>query len=165
MRHCPRCGASSDAPPAACPACGYETFVNPRPTGTVVVLDGDRFLVIRRARPPQQGLWELPGGFCDGWEHPRDAAAREAREELGVDLDFGAFIGMWIGAYEFQDETVPVLDCFWATRVPAGAAITLDPAEGSALAWVPLSDPPPLAFPTMESAIREVRRSPGRLVP
>jgi ADP-ribose pyrophosphatase YjhB (NUDIX family) len=149
----------------ACAACGYEVYVNPRPTGTVVLLDGERFLAIRRARPPQQGLWELPGGFCDGWEHPRDAAAREAREELGVDLDLGAFVGMWIGTYEFQGEPLPVLDCFWAARLPSGATITLDPAEGSELAWMPLSDPPPLAFPTMDSAVQEVRRSSGRLVP
>ena len=150
----------------ACAACGYAVYVNPRPTGTAIILDDeDRFLVIRRARPPQEGWWDLPGGFCDGWEHPRDAAVREAREELGVELRLGAFVGMWIGTYEFQDEPLPVLDCFWLASLVPGAVITLDPAEGTALAWVPLSDPPPLAFSTMESAIREVRRSPGRLAP
>ncbi|WP_327008752.1 NUDIX hydrolase [Dactylosporangium sp. NBC_01737] len=149
----------------ACAACGYAVFVNPRPTGTPIIVDGDRFLVIRRARPPQQGWWDLPGGFCDGFEHPRDAAVREAREELGVDIHLGAFVGMWIGTYEFQDEPLPVLDCFWLATLAPGATITLDPAEGTELAWMPLSDPPPLAFSTMESAIREVRRSSGRLVP
>jgi 8-oxo-dGTP diphosphatase len=73
---------------------------------------------------------------------------------------------MWIGTYDFQDETLSVLDCFWLARLaPGGATITLDPTEGTEHAWVPLSDPPPLAFSTMESAIREVRRSPGRLAP
>lgn len=165
MTHCPRCGASTDAPPVACAACSYAAYVNPRPTGTVIILDDDRFVVMRRARPPQRGLWDLPGGFCDGWEHPSDAAVREAREELGVDIHLGAFVGMWIGTYEFQDEQMPVLDCFWLARLVPGAVITLDPAEGTEFAWVSLSDPPPLAFPTMESAIREVRRSSGRLVP
>jgi len=150
----------------SCAACGYAVYVNPRPTGTAIILDEeDRFLVIRRARPPQEGWWDLPGGFCDGWEHPRDAAVREAREELGVELRLGAFVGMWIGTYDFQDEPLPVLDCFWLATLAPGAAITLDPAEGTALDWVPLSDPPALAFSTMESAIREVRRSPGRLAP
>ncbi|MEV4514847.1 NUDIX hydrolase [Dactylosporangium sp. NPDC049525] len=149
----------------ACAACGYAVYVNPRPTGTAIIVDDGRFLVIRRARPPQQGWWDLPGGFCDGWEHPRDAAVREAREELGIDIQLGAFVGMWIGTYEFQDEPLPVLDCFWLAALPQGATITLDPAEGTEHAWVPLSDPPPLAFSTMESAIREVRRSAGRLVP
>jgi 8-oxo-dGTP diphosphatase len=151
----------------ACAACGYAVYVNPRPTGTAIIFDdADRFLVIRRARPPQQGWWDLPGGFCDGWEHPSEAAVREAREELGVEIRLGAFVGSWIGTYEFQDEPLPVLDCFWLARLaPGTAGITLDPAEGTEHAWVPLSDPPPLAFSTMESAIREVRRSSGRLVP
>jgi ADP-ribose pyrophosphatase YjhB (NUDIX family) len=149
----------------ACAACGYAVFVNPRPTGTPIIVDGDRFLVIRRARPPREGWWDLPGGFCDGFEHPRDTAVREAREELGVDIHLGAFVGMWIGTYEFQDEQLPVLDCFWLASLTPGATITLDPSEGTELTWLPLSDPPPLAFATMDAAIREVRRSSGRLVP
>ena len=149
----------------ACPACGYAVFVNPRPSGAPIILDGDRFLVIRRVRPPREGWWDLPGGFCDGWEHPSDAAVREAREELGVEVRLGAFVGMWIGAYQFQDETLPVLDCFWLASLAPGAVIALDPAEGSELAWMPLSDPPPLAFSTMDAAIREVGRSSGRLAP
>ena len=32
------------------------------------------------------GCWTLPGGFVDYAEHPRDAAQREAREELGVSI-------------------------------------------------------------------------------
>ena len=69
---------------------------------------------------------------------------------------------MYVGTYEFQDEPLPVLDCFWLARLaPGSAAITLDPAEATEHAWLPLSDPPPLAFSTMESAIREVRRSSG----
>ena len=149
-----------------CAACGHEVFVNPRPTGTAIIFDdAERFVVIRRARPPQAGWWDLPGGFCDGWEHPRDAAVREAREELGVEVLLGAFVGMWVGTYEYQGEQLPVLDCFWLARLAPGATITLDASEGTEYAWVPLSDPPPLAFTTMESAIREVRRSPARLVP
>ena len=33
------------------------------------------------------GCWTLPGGFVDYGEHPRDAAVREALEELGVVID------------------------------------------------------------------------------
>ena len=33
------------------------------------------------------GCWTLPGGFVDYDEHPRDAAEREALEELGVSID------------------------------------------------------------------------------
>ena len=32
------------------------------------------------------GHWTLPGGFVDYGEHPRDGAVREAREELGIEI-------------------------------------------------------------------------------
>jgi 8-oxo-dGTP diphosphatase len=133
-------------------------FVNARPTASLVVLDGDRFLALRRAAEPMAGRWETPGGFCDGWEHPAEAAVREGREELGVDVVLGDFVGMYVGSYEFQGETLPVLDSFFTATLPPAHDIVLDPAESSELAWFPLADPPPLAFSTMDAAVREVAR-------
>jgi 8-oxo-dGTP pyrophosphatase MutT (NUDIX family) len=119
----------------------------------VVVVSGDRFLALRRAAQPRAGEWELPGGFCDGWEHPVDAAAREAREELGVDVELGAFVGMYLSRYEYQNEILPVLDCFWLARL-LGETITLDPGESTEYTWLPLCDPPKLAFESMDQAVR-----------
>jgi 8-oxo-dGTP diphosphatase len=155
MTYCCRCGGRLGAPPpTACASCGYEHFVNARPTASLIVLDGDRFLGLRRARPPGAGRWEVPGGFCDGWEHPADAAVREGREELGVTVVLGDFVGMYIGAYEFQGERLPVLDSFWLARIASGSII-LDPTESLEYAWLPLADPPPLAFGTMDAALRD----------
>lgn len=159
---CPRCAAPlSEAPPTRCAACDYSLYVNARPTGSLIVLDGDRFLALKRAAEPRSGLWETPGGFCDGWEHPADAAVREGREELGVEVTLGDFVGMYVGSYEFQGETLPVLDCFFLATIEHGD-ITLDPAESSDLRWFALRDAPPLAFATMDAAIREVRQRLGR---
>jgi ADP-ribose pyrophosphatase YjhB (NUDIX family) len=133
-------------------------FVNARPTASLVVVDGDRFLALRRAIDPKAGLWEVPGGFCDGWEHPADAAVREAQEELGVRINLGDFVGMYIGSYDFQDETLPVLDSFFLATLPIGEQVVLDPSESSELEWFPLHSPPPLAFGTMDEALREVVR-------
>ena len=157
-RFCPRCAAALPGkPPTTCTACGYALFVNPRPTGTVVIVDNnDRFLGIRRAREPQSGRWDLPGGFCDGLELPAEAAVREAREELNVEVRLGAFIGMYVGRYTFQDEVLPILDCFWFASIVDGE-LRLDPDEASEWAWLPLADPPPLAFVTTERAIADAR--------
>jgi 8-oxo-dGTP diphosphatase len=159
MNFCPRCGARLTAkPPTRCEECGYQTYVNARPTVGLVIVDGGRFLALRRAAEPRKGLWELPGGFCDGWEHPADAARREAREELGVDVKLGDFIGMYIGSYEFQGETLPVLDTYFHATLPPGARIVLDPAESSEHTWFPLVGAPRLAFPPMDTAIAEFSR-------
>jgi ADP-ribose pyrophosphatase YjhB (NUDIX family) len=117
------------------------------------VVAGDRFLALRRAKDPRIGEWELPGGFCEGWEHPVDAAAREAREELGVDVELGAFLGMYLERYEYQGEALPVLDCFWLARLH-GDTITLDPLESAEYCWLQLGDCPKLAFASMDQAVR-----------
>ncbi|RKR87734.1 ADP-ribose pyrophosphatase YjhB (NUDIX family) [Micromonospora pisi] len=163
---CPRCGAPlAGAPPTVCGSCGYALFVNARPTASLILLDGDpvtpRFLALRRAAEPRSGLWETPGGFCDGWEHPEVAAVREGREELGVEVTLGAFVGMYVGGYDYQGETLPVLDIFYLATIGADDKIRLDPAESSGMTWFPLADPPPLAFETMDAAVRAAARQLG----
>ena len=153
---CPRCGGGSAR--GMCGSCGYRTVVNPRPTGTVILLDGDRYLALLRAHEPNSGRWDLPGGFCDGWEHPADAAIREAREELDVTVTLDRFVGMYLGDYRYQEERIPVLDCFWLASIVDGE-VRPDPAEALDHAWLPLADPPPMAFGTQDEALREVYRS------
>jgi ADP-ribose pyrophosphatase YjhB (NUDIX family) len=140
-----------------CGACGYAQWLNPRPTASVLIVRDGRFLAVRRAREPRAGWWDLPGGFCDGWELPADAAVREAREELGLTVRLGAFVGMYIGEYEYQDEHLPVLDCFWFATV-IGGDLVLDPDEASEYGWLPLADPPEMAFATMDRALADARR-------
>ena len=166
IRFCSRCAARlAGPPPTTCATCGYQLFVNPRPTGSVIIVDGGRYLAILRAREPNAGAWDLPGGFCDGFEHPRDTAVREAREELGVEVRLAEFVGMYVGSYLFQDEQLPILDCFWLATIESGE-ITLDPAEATALTWADLDNPPPMAFPTMDTALGDlqIRRKSARLI-
>ena len=156
MKFCPNCGAPLEvAPPSVCGRCAYQLYVNARPTASLIVHDGgERFLALRRAREPQAGLWETPGGFCDGWEEPAAAAVREGREELGVDVTLGDFVGMYVGSYLFQGELLPVLDCFWLANLPA-EPVRLDPEESSEMAWFLLLKPPPMAFATMDRALTD----------
>ena len=49
-----------------------------------VVLRGDEVLLVKRGRPPRQGLWTFPGGLVELGERVFDAARRELAEETGV---------------------------------------------------------------------------------
>ena len=44
-------------------------------------------LIQRRNIEPQKGNWALSGGYIDNGETWQQAAVREAREELGMELD------------------------------------------------------------------------------
>ncbi len=47
----------------------------------------ERVLLIRRAKPPRQGTWSLPGGRQRHGETVRAAAMREVREETGLEVE------------------------------------------------------------------------------
>jgi 8-oxo-dGTP diphosphatase len=58
----------------------------------VIVRDGE-FLAVRRARPPMQGLFTLPGGCVEAGESLAEAVQREVREETGLTIETVALAG------------------------------------------------------------------------
>jgi 8-oxo-dGTP diphosphatase len=49
-----------------------------------VVIEGGRTLLIRRASPPLQGEWSIPGGLLEVGETLEQGVARELAEETGL---------------------------------------------------------------------------------
>ena len=99
-RFCPRCGAGGlvvDFPRSiACEVCGHRAFYNPKPVASAIPRDGDgRIVLLRRGFEPGRGLWTFPGGFVDLGESVEDAARREVREELEIDVELGPLVGVY----------------------------------------------------------------------
>lgn len=62
--------------------------------GAAILKDG-RCLVARRGPGMAlAGLWEFPGGKVEPGEAPQDALRREIREELGIEVQVGAPLGV-----------------------------------------------------------------------
>ena len=97
--YCPACGGSPTAvePPTVfrCPSCDEYAFHNPTPNARVVVLDGDRVLLVEIADEARIGdspdddrsEWMTPGGAVEAGEQPNEAAARELAEETDLVVD------------------------------------------------------------------------------
>jgi 8-oxo-dGTP diphosphatase len=64
--------------------------------GAIVIEPGDaRVVLVKRAHPPIQGQWSIPGGALEVGELVRDAAIREAREETGLIIEPGELLGVY----------------------------------------------------------------------
>ena len=58
----------------------------------VVVWHGDRVLLVRRGKAPRWGQWSLPGGAQQLGETVAEAARREIKEEVGLDVALGDIV-------------------------------------------------------------------------
>ncbi|HUL60937.1 MAG TPA: NUDIX hydrolase [Anaeromyxobacteraceae bacterium] len=114
---------------------------NPSPTvDVVVVVPGDRVVLVRRANPPPG--WALPGGFVDEGETVEEAAAREAREETGLEVRLTDLLYVYSDpARDPRGHTLSTVFLGRATGEPRGGD---DAAEARAFRWTQL--PAPLAF-------------------
>jgi 8-oxo-dGTP diphosphatase len=62
--------------------------------GAIIIQDG-RVLLVKRAHPPIEGQWSIPGGALEIGELVREAAVREAREETGLIVEPGELLGVF----------------------------------------------------------------------
>ncbi len=67
---------------------GHRYHNNPHASVSLALInDQNQVLLIERGIEPRRGLYALPGGFLDYDENAYQAARREAKEELGIDIN------------------------------------------------------------------------------
>ena len=142
---CARCGSELRSGPGgeshmACPECGAVHYRNPLPAVTLMVHDGRRLLLVRRAKPPAEGLLCLPGGFMELGETVEECGRRELLEETGLEMvgwrlfgtetDTTAYGGIVLAALEVTS---------WSGEPRPGD-------DASEVLWTDLDSVPDLAF-------------------
>jgi 8-oxo-dGTP diphosphatase len=152
-RVCPRCAAPLERrlrgglPRPACVACGLVFFAN-MGVGAAVVIQDDagRVLLVRRGpRHFGAGLWCLPCGYVEWNEDVAAAAAREALEEAGVEVEIGEVVQVATNRHEPDRPTVGI---WFAARMVDPGARPQAGDDADEAGWFDPAAPPPLAFPT-----------------
>ena len=91
FRYCPadgtKLGEARASGGTTCPECGRSWYRNSAPTVGAAIVQNGQALVTVRGIEPEKGKIDVPGGFLEVGEHPVDGLKREAREELGVEVE------------------------------------------------------------------------------
>jgi len=135
---CPRCGAATERIAnewgKKCPRCGYEHYPHLHPAVIVLVRDGDRVLLARKAGWAP-GRYALVAGFVDNGESLEGAVRREVKEEVGVDVTDIQYVGSQNWPFPSQ-----IMIGFVARY--AGGEISIDPEELEDARWFPCRELP-----------------------
>ena len=142
--YCPRCGQKGlehvHGRAIHCPSCDLTYFHNVASAVACFVFDeAGHLLTVRRARDPEKGTLDLPGGFVDPEETVDDAVRRELREETGLEAAEVRLLFSIPNVYPYSGVDVYTADLFYLTRVKsfdgatamddAGELVIIDPAD------------------------------------
>jgi len=142
FKFCPQCGSDQlyrNKPFVLdCPKCEFQLFINPvaAVAGLITNCNGS-LLLVRRARDPELGKLDLPGGFVDVGESAEDALFREIKEELNLEVTSCNFIKSQSNEYRYNSVTYYPLDLFFECTVKSFDNIILQD-EVSAYCFTPI---------------------------
>ena len=124
--------------------------------GVLLVDDLERVLLTLRNRPPEAGCWSIVGGKLDFLETLEECAAREAREEVGVEVSIQSLLCV-------TDHCLPQENQHWVSpaylaKVRTGQAANCEPEKTADVQWFPLDRLPPNLTMTARNAIRAYTR-------
>lgn len=127
-----------------------HTYAYPHPAVTTDIAlfslgsEGLKLLLVKRKAPPFDGQWALPGGFLEMDETLEACAARELREETGIEAvhltQFHAF------SAPDRDPRERVISVAFLGLLPADAAPPMAGSDAADVRWHNADALPPLAF-------------------
>ena len=148
-RICSLCGGRNDPFSREwgrqCSVCNARQFPKISPCSIVLVRRGDEVLLVRNAAWPA-GRYSLAAGFLTLGESLEECAAREVKEETGIDISDITYVGSQSWPFPSQ-----VMVGFVA--VYAGGELVVDHNELEDARWFPVSNLPILP-PTRSIARR-----------
>src|SRR6185295_1108594 len=113
---------------------------------------GDQILLLRRFNTGyRDGEYSVPAGHLDGNETVMAAAAREAGEEIGVQIEAGEIVFSSVMHRNEGDERV---DFFVHVHKWRGEPVNAEPDKCDELRWTDVNDLPMNTIPYVRQAIQ-----------
>ena len=97
-----------------------------------IIIENNLVVLVKRAHPPIQGQWSIPGGVLEVGEMVRESAIREAREETGLIVEPGELLGVFDRILRDAEKRVQyhyVLIDFLCRRIGGELVAASDAAE------------------------------------
>jgi mutator protein MutT len=103
IKFCYRCGGSliekflaeENKPRLICNRCELIVYLDPKvATGTIPQKEG-KIVLLKRNIEPARGKWTFPGGYMDRGEVVSEAAIRETKEEIGLDVKVTSLLNVY----------------------------------------------------------------------
>jgi 8-oxo-dGTP pyrophosphatase MutT (NUDIX family) len=108
----------------------------------VVIRENAGTVEVAVIRPHGRNLWALPKGHVDPGEQPEQTAAREVREETGLEASLITSLGDIRYIYQFRGQRIFKRVHFFLFRYQSGELGVLPPGprvEVDEVRWVPLA--------------------------
>jgi len=146
FKFCPSCASTHFTFPDnrrfLCDDCGFTYYHNIAAAVAIVFTYKDKVLFTVRNVDPDKGKWDLPGGFIDPNETAEEAACREIREELGLNLQPSDLKYVTTSPNNYLYKNVPyrTMDIFYECALPSNGINVAAEDEIQELVWVKRSE-------------------------
>jgi ADP-ribose pyrophosphatase YjhB (NUDIX family) len=123
---------------AHCDNCNKTWYHNAAPTAGCVIVRDNKALVTKRARAPEKGRYDIPGGFLEPDEDPVSALEREVDEELSMQIEVSLADMVQAVPHRYGDDGTMALALGFVARESSGDPTPADDVEE--VRWVELDE-------------------------
>ena len=142
FKSCPNCQSENFSFPNNvrfhCNECDFTYFHTIAAAVAVVFTFEDKILFAVRNVDPDKGKLDLPGGFIDPGENAEEAACREIKEELGLDVSPNdlKYITTAPNNYLYKNVPYRTMDIFYECKLQTDLIFIAAEDEIQDLIWV-----------------------------
>jgi 8-oxo-dGTP diphosphatase len=124
----------------------------PQVGAAIIITQDDKVLLMKRKGPHGEGTWSTPGGHLDFGETLEGCAAREAKEEVGVEVVDVHFRAVTNDLFESQGKHYVTI---WLEGRSTGEPFIAAEREVAEVGWFAWDSLPQPLFLPLENLVKE----------